>query len=56
MDVKALARRLLDLQDEYARYGEIEVLLDEMGRVPGRAPDDIVEDYARTLREFMNSG
>lgn len=53
MDRTGLARHMLDLQAEYARYDETEVRLAELGRAPERSRETIVGEYCDALDEFI---
>ena len=53
MDRTGIARRMLDLQTEYARYDENEMILSDLGMEPDRSREDIAADYATALAEFV---
>lgn len=44
---------MLDLQTEYARYDENEMILSDHGMEPDRSRDDIAAEYAAALAELV---
>lgn len=53
MDRTGIARHMLDLQAEYARYDEVEAQLAEVGMTPDRSRETIVDEYCDALDEFI---
>lgn len=53
MTPTAIARRMLDLQAEYARHDEASAALAEHGMTPDRSKDDIATEYADALTAFL---